>query len=87
MSTNSMTYADATGIRTDALRDAIEAGNRRYLELVQRVNRYILSGDQDAADLADEQARKFAHVQIDKGNRWPLEDRLCRLLGIEPTDI
>lgn len=78
MSTNSLTYAAATGIQTDAQRDLIEHDNSRYAAALRDASRAVLDGFDTVAAYAYETARRVAHVAADHGNLDLLLDQIER---------
>lgn len=78
MSTNSYTYADATGVRSDAERDRRRAATERYQRLQKRALRATLYGDDVTADHYAERARRVAHAESWRGNHAPIIDLLER---------
>jgi hypothetical protein len=78
MSTNSITYAAATGIQSDAQRDAIERDTARYADALSTASRAILDGFDTVAAYAYETARRVAHVAADHGNLDLILDQLER---------
>lgn len=79
MSTNSLTFADATGIRTDAARDLADD----YAESLRLAARAVLDGLDDLATYAYDKARRIAYKASEAGNPEPLLDRLYANLEIE----
>ncbi|MFT4260371.1 hypothetical protein [Microbacterium sp.] len=79
MSTNSMTYADATGIRDDAChRLGLE-----YADALKIHARAVLDDLEDIAAYAWQKARRLAHAACKAGNIGPLIDMLEREIGVE----
>lgn len=78
MSTNSLTFAAATGITSDEQRDQIRADAQKYRDALQAARRAYLDGHDMLGDYASETARRVAHVAADHGNHAPLIDQLER---------
>lgn len=79
MSTNSLTLQHVIERRTiDPSRFVT-----KYHDAIQRMTRAILADDQRAADIADQDARRYAHYAASMGDASCIEDRLCRHYGIE----
>lgn len=79
MSTNSLTFADATGIRTDAARDL----GIDYAESLSLAARAVLDGFDDLAAYAYDKARRIAHTAAEQGNYEPLFDQLMSAYEID----
>ena len=75
-----MTYADATGVRTDTERDRRQTTTIRYRQLHRRALRCILHGDDQTADEYTDAARFLALSENDRGHRSLLIDDLERRL-------
>lgn len=78
MSTNSLTYAAATGITTDTQRETIEHDAARYSDALRAASRAVLDGVDAAAAYAYESARRIAHVAVDHGNLDLILDQIER---------
>lgn len=79
MSTNSLTFADATGIRSDQARDLADD----YAESLRLAARAVLDGFDDLATYAYDKARRIAHRACEAGNPAPLLDQLYANLEID----
>ncbi|MBT2484786.1 MULTISPECIES: hypothetical protein [unclassified Microbacterium] len=95
MSTNSLTYAQATGITSDAQRNRIAADHARYQQALKAASRAVLDGYDALAVLdgydalaahAYESARRVAHVASTHGNPGPLIDQLERAYADDSED-
>lgn len=72
MSTNSLTYADVTGIRTDQGK----ADGDAYSEALKTAVRAVLDGFDTIAAYAYDKARRIAYEAVDHGNYDPILDQL-----------
>lgn len=79
MSTNSLTLQHVIDRRSI---DPAARFVRKYWEAIKQVNRAILDDDQQAADNADNAARRYAHYAASLGDGSCITDRLCRHYGI-----
>lgn len=75
MSTNSLTFASATGITSD--RDAADV--QKYDDLLSMARiAWLYSDDDTAGDKLADKARRLAHRLVDRGVYDPILDQLER---------